>query len=193
DVALLDGGIPAWRRAGRPVETGPARESAPSDFELRLRPDRRAEVSEVQRALDAKDRPLLDARTPEEGAGQKVSGQKRGGHLPGARLVPEKSLYASDGTYVGADELSRLTGLRAGESKKPVLYCVGGVRSALLAVLLEARLGIRAANYDGSIWEWSADPSRPLVTGDVSAPGAGRARGRAMAENQAKTGAEAVP
>jgi 3-mercaptopyruvate sulfurtransferase SseA len=37
------------------------------------------------------------------------------------------------------------------------------VRSALLAVLLEARLGIVAANYDGSLWEWSADPSLPLV------------------------------
>src|ERR1039457_4753559 len=43
-------------------------------------------------------------------------------------------------------------------SKAGAAYCTGGVRSALLAVLLEARLGIVAANYDGSLCEWSADP-----------------------------------
>jgi len=46
-----------------------------------------------------------------------------------------------------------------------VTYCTGGVRSALLAVLLEARLGIVAANYDGSLWEWSSRDDLPLETG----------------------------
>jgi 3-mercaptopyruvate sulfurtransferase SseA len=46
---------------------------------------------------------------------------------------------------------------------RPITYCTGGVRSALLAVLLEACLRVLAANYDGSLWEWSADPSLPLV------------------------------
>jgi 3-mercaptopyruvate sulfurtransferase SseA len=81
--------------------------------------------------------------------------------------VPETSLYGAEGRYIGAEELVRLAGLspigKTGSSGRPITYCTGGVRSALLAVLLEARLGILAANYDGSLWEWSADSSLPMV------------------------------
>ena len=164
---LLDGGFPAWRAdPARPVETASTRGASSGDFVLRLRPERRIETAALKAALEAKSAALLDARTPAEFAGETMSGQKRGGHLPGARLVPERSLYDSGGRYVGADELTRLAGpvpeAPGGARGRPITYCTGGVRSALLAVLLEARLGILAANYDGSLWEWSADPSLPL-------------------------------
>lgn len=167
EVWLLDGGFPAWRKEpARPVESGEARRVAPGDFILRVRPERRIETKELKAAADAKTNALLDARTPAEFAGKTMAGQRRGGHIPGARLAPAESLYGADGRYVGADELRRLAGLGPSAprgSARPITYCTGGVRSALLAVLLEARLGIVAANYDGSLWEWSADPSLPLV------------------------------
>ena len=167
EVRLLDGGFPAWRKSpARPVESGAARSVAPGDFVLDVRPERRIEAKELKAAADAKARALLDARTPAEFAGEKMAGQKRGGHIPGARLVPAKSLYAADGRYVDAEELKRLAGIGPDSTSpraRPITYCTGGVRSALLAVLLEARLGVVAANYDGSLWEWSADPSLPLV------------------------------
>jgi thiosulfate/3-mercaptopyruvate sulfurtransferase len=166
EVWLLDGGFPAWRaEAARLVESGEARKVAPGNFVLEVRPERRIETSELK-AVDAAGASLLDARTPAEFAGETLAGQKRGGHIPGARLVPARSLYGAGGRYVDAEDLKRLAGLErqapAG-SERPITYCTGGVRSALLAVLLEARLGVVAANYDGSLWEWSADPSLPLV------------------------------
>lgn len=167
EVWLLDGGFPAWRaESARPVESGEARRVAPGNFILRVRPERRIETTELKAAADAKVCALLDARTPAEFAGRKMAGQKRGGHIPGARLAPAESLYGADGRYVDADDLQRLAGLGPSAprgAERLITYCTGGVRSALLAVLLEARLGIVAANYDGSLWEWSADPSLPLV------------------------------
>jgi thiosulfate/3-mercaptopyruvate sulfurtransferase len=167
EVWLLDGGFPAWQtERARGVESGEARKVAPGNFVLDVRPERRIETRELRAAADAPATSLLDARTPEEFAGETMAGQRRGGHIPGARLVPAKSLYRADGRYVGAEELQRLAGLGPSASKgpgRPITYCTGGVRSALLAVLLEARLGAVAANYDGSLWEWSADPSLPLV------------------------------
>jgi thiosulfate/3-mercaptopyruvate sulfurtransferase len=168
EVWLLDGGFPAWRAGpSRPVESGEARKVAPGSFVLDVRPERRIETGELKKAAETAGTSLLDARTPAEFAGETVAGQKRGGHIPGARLVPAKSLYGADGRYVGAEELERLAGLSPpasnGSRGRPITYCTGGVRSALLAVLLEARFGVVAANYDGSLWEWSADPSLPLV------------------------------
>jgi thiosulfate/3-mercaptopyruvate sulfurtransferase len=152
EVWLLDGGFPAWRaEPARPVESGEARKVAPGNFVLDVRPERRIETREMKTAANAAGASLLDARTPAEFAGETVAGQKRGGHIP----------------YVGAEELERLAGMGPPASKgsrgRPITYCTGGVRSALLAVLLEARLGVVAANYDGSLWEWSADPTLPLV------------------------------
>ena len=161
DVALLDGGFAAWRGA---VETGAAREPRPGTFRVTEDAARRVELPALAAIVKARSRPLLDARTPEEFQGEKMTGQKRGGHLPGARLVAVKSLNGPDGRYVNSDELRRLAGPGI-DSRVPVTYCTGGVRSALLAVLLEARLGIVAQNYDGSIWEWSARPELPMTGG----------------------------
>ena len=167
EVWLLDGGFPAWQaEPARPLESGKARRVAPGYFVLGVRPERRIETRGLQ-AAEAAGALLLDARTPAEFSGERMAGQKRGGHIPGARLVPVKSLYAADGRYIGADELRRLARLEpsapTGPRARPITYCTGGVRSALLAVLLEARLGVVARNYDGSLWEWSADPTLPLV------------------------------
>ncbi len=165
DVALLDGGFPAWRDfPGNSIEQGSATVAGAGDFDPHPQPGRRMLLQELRALLAERRRPVLDARTEEEFEGKTLRGQKRGGHIPGARLVPAASLRDSSGRYVSAETLSRLTGpLEPGSP--PVTYCTGGVRSALLAVLIEARLGIVAANYDGSLWEWGAHPELPLATG----------------------------
>jgi thiosulfate/3-mercaptopyruvate sulfurtransferase len=164
-VALLDGGLPAWERLpGAAVSRGPAQAGEPGDFTPSPAAARRISVGALQRALASGGAVLLDARTREEFAGKTLRGQKRGGHLPGARLVPAPRLRTPDGAYVSADELLRLAGPLPKEAPI-VTYCTGGVRSALLAFLLEARLGVVAANYDGSLWEWGEDESLPLVPG----------------------------
>jgi thiosulfate/3-mercaptopyruvate sulfurtransferase len=165
DIALLDGGFPAWgaQNPGR-IETGAARPPPPEDFEPLPQPDRRIRLDALRAALAVGKVTLLDARTAEEFAGKRERGQKRGGRIPGARLVPEAALRGADGRYVDGETLAKLVGpIKAGVPV--VTYCTANVRSALLAVLLEARLGIVAANYDGSIWEWSSRDDLPLDAG----------------------------
>lgn len=156
EVRLLDGGYPAWAKAGLPLSRGDEAELPRGNFVVTLQPARRALIPDVQ-AAQGKAR-LLDTRAEDEFKGKTMSGQKRGGKIADARLVPVLSLYTPEGTYVGKEELTRLTGA----PENAIAYCVGGVRSALLALLLEARLGKLTRNYDGSIWEWSADESLPL-------------------------------
>ncbi|MCG3193678.1 MAG: putative thiosulfate sulfurtransferase SseA [Thermoanaerobaculia bacterium] len=165
DLALLDGGYPAWRDLpGISIERGSVNAIGPGDFDPVPQPGRRVRLEGLRSLLAEGRRPVLDARTEEEFEGKTLRGQKRGGHIPGARLVPALSLRDSSGRYVSAEALSRLTGPVVPDAP-PITYCTGGVRSALLAVLIEARLGIVVANYDGSLWEWSAHPELPLATG----------------------------
>jgi thiosulfate/3-mercaptopyruvate sulfurtransferase len=50
---------------------------------------------------------LLDARSPDEFTGKDVRG-KRGGHIPGAKLLEWKELLADDGRFKTTDQLRAL-------------------------------------------------------------------------------------
>ncbi|MBK6404787.1 MAG: hypothetical protein IPF66_06990 [Holophagales bacterium] len=79
EVALLDGGFPAWavENPGR-IERDAAH--APSgDFEPEPQPDRRIRLEALRAAIAVGSVTLLDARTAEEFAGKRLRGQKRGG------------------------------------------------------------------------------------------------------------------
>jgi thiosulfate/3-mercaptopyruvate sulfurtransferase len=170
EVLLLDGGQPAWERAGGALERGGARPVPRGDFRLALREERRAGLAEVERAVRQGGVPLLDARSPGEWEGERVTAQRRGGRLPGARHTPHTRLYAEDGRFASADAVRALLGEgvsaeapRGAAGQAPIAYCAGGVRSALLAVVAEARLGLVVRNYPGSLWEWGAREDLPLV------------------------------
>lgn len=168
EALLLDGGFAAWTSdPSRPVERGDPKAGPAGDFVVRVRPERRIERADLLAAIRLGGRTLLDARDRAEYEGKRLHGQRRGGHLPGARLVPFRSLRREDGRYLDAEDLAALVGPLEGPGA-PITYCTGGVRSALLSVLIEARLGVLAPNYDGSLWEWSADPALPLVTTPVT-------------------------
>ena len=101
---------------------------------------------------------VLDVRSPEEFSGEAGYGcDPRQGHVPGARNVDVAELASRSPV-----EIRTLLGLP--EGAEIVAYCHSGGRSALATELLRAA-GYDARNYRGSWHEWSADPSRPVVTG----------------------------
>ena len=103
---------------------------------------------------------ILDARTAEEFAGARLHREARGGRIPGAHLVPARALYADDGRYVDGDALRRL--LRRSSAPRP--SPTARAECARPSSPCSSRPASESArNYDGSLWEWSADPRRPLV------------------------------
>jgi thiosulfate/3-mercaptopyruvate sulfurtransferase len=80
--------------------------------------------------------------------------------------VSSRDLFAPDGTVRGEREL-REAYVSQGVSgdEEVLLYCGGGISAAANALTL-AELGVTAVRiYDGSLEEWSADESLPLVAG----------------------------
>lgn len=169
-VYLLDGGLPAWSGAGLPTEAGTT--SPPrGDFQPRPRPERRATLEEVEdavRTCSAGPCSTLfwDTREGREFAGATPYGEPRGGHLPGAVHLWYADLTDGTGRLLPDERLKarmRAAGLPAPEAGTEIVtYCTGGVRSGFALAVLRELGYTRAANYDGSMWEWSASDERPL-------------------------------
>ena len=167
DVAVLDGGIAAWRAAGLPLEQ---QVQARPPRELPLRLIEAASVSSEQ--VDGlRRRPgnlLVDARGAERFAGRNETIDPVAGHVPGARNAPFLANMGVDGKFLGAEQLRRRwqTILGSMPASSVVAMCGSGVTAChnLLAMEHAGLTGGRL--YAGSWSEWIRDPLRPVTTGE---------------------------
>lgn len=168
DVAVLDGGFPAWERGGYPIETGAPRKRMERHFTARMRSDLVRNLADVQRAIDGGRTPILDARAAPRFTGEAPEPRAglRSGHMPGALNVPFQSLLNADGTVKSADELKQIfEGAGLAANTAPICSCGSGITAAVIALAL-ARVGRwDAAVYDGSWTEWGGRADTAIVTG----------------------------
>lgn len=163
-VAVLDGGWAKWEREGRPVSADLPAVTAAS-FEAKLRPELLATREQVAEIAEEGGSCLVHALSPEMFTGEEQAALPRAGRIPGSVNVPFYSVYEEDGTFRSPDELREVfaEALNGGPDRV-VTYCGGGIAASSDALAL-ALIGVDAAVYDGSLVEWAADESLPLVTG----------------------------
>lgn len=177
DVLVLDGGRERWLAGGFPVESG-----APAPSVTAAHPVGEADFSaaagrdDVLRALGG-EQVILDFRTPEEYAGERVSpvsapidhGAERKGRIPGAVHLYYERLLAEDGTFRSADELVAVfeeAGVGPGDDV--IAYCRLSHRASLGWFVLTRLLGReRVRVYDGSWTEWGSMVGMPIESGSV--------------------------
>jgi len=165
-VAVLDGGIAAWRAAGLPLENTVR---TPARRELAVTLDANAWVSTAE-VDDLRRRPgnlLIDARSAERFAGRNETLDPIAGHVPGARNRPFAGNLDADGLFLPAAELRRRFGTLLGSVPPAALIsmCGSGVTACHNLLALE-HAGLTGARlYVGSWSEWIRDPRRPVATG----------------------------
>jgi len=160
-VAVLDGGYPAWVASGRPV-TAEVVTHDPVDYPAVEGWTGIADADAVAEGV-ALGATLVDSRAHDRFRGENETIDKIAGHIPGAINIFHKDNVAADGHLRPIDELAARF---AGIGDSPIVYCGSGVTAChnLLAMSL---VGIgRARLYPGSWSDWITNPERPIATGD---------------------------
>lgn len=161
--SMLNGGVTAWTNAGFGLSTAtPA--AAPVTFHLEALDSGytvdRPWILANQSKPDVK---IIDVRGPEEYYGAVKYGEARGGHLPGAILLPfNTALFTNDpanpGVFKsqeGLEAVFQAAGLKTSDTI--VCYCTKGIRSGLMTLALRMAGFSGAVNYDASFYDWAGD------------------------------------
>jgi thiosulfate/3-mercaptopyruvate sulfurtransferase len=136
DVAVLRGGIEAWRG---PLRTGEEEiEAAP--FEPRPREGDTIEAAELAARLEDSALLILDARLPERFRGEPNPIDKVPGRIPGARNLPHTADRPIPDDMLAAEEI--------------VAYCGSGVTACVPLFALAEAGRPDARLYPGSWSEW---------------------------------------
>lgn len=163
-VAVLDGGLAAWQRAGLPL-TAEKPVIQPQTFTAR--PDDRLWLTTAQVQDLAPGELLLDARGAARYRGEMEPVDPIAGHIPGAVNVPTEGHLTEEGYFRPAAELqARFVAAIGDRSPTAVVHnCGSGVTAChnLLAMEVAGLSGARL--YAGSWSEWIRDPQRPVATG----------------------------
>jgi thiosulfate/3-mercaptopyruvate sulfurtransferase len=164
-VAVLDGGLVAWRAGALPLVAG-EEAVATTDFVPRPQADWTTSTDQILSSMDD-GQLLVDARAESRFAGLHEPIDSVAGHIPGAVNLPYERCLGADGRFRPRNELRQLFAetLGTGSESPWTAMCGSGVTACHL-ILAAAVAGLPQPKlYVGSWSEWIRDSRRPVSVG----------------------------
>jgi thiosulfate/3-mercaptopyruvate sulfurtransferase len=159
NVAVLDGGLPKWTKAGNNVSSLPIMPS-PSSFKCNRQPALVKSLEDIKSITNGDTGQIIDARSsgrfngtePEPRAGM------RSGHMPGAISLPfTEFLDTNNKTYKSSEEIRAIVKELNINLDAPITTtCGSGVTACALSLGLFLIGKTDVSVYDGSWSEWGA-------------------------------------
>jgi thiosulfate/3-mercaptopyruvate sulfurtransferase len=172
-AALLDGGLVAWEG---PLDTGPVPTVTVERPVIPWPADALADADTVAAHI-AEGGVVIDSREAARYRGEIEPIDAVAGHVPGAVSRPFAGNLDDRGRFLPAAALAERFAA-VGDGPWAIVYCGSGVTACHNALAIE-RAGLpRPRVYVGSWSGWSADPERPVATGDADPPPGSRAATR---------------
>ncbi len=161
NVWVLNGGLPAWKAAGLPLNRDAPLPPQRAIFRAAFKKDLVLDIDQMKSVSFAQTRQILDARPRGRFTGAEAEPRPglRSGHIPFSLNVPASSLVDPEtGKIKPMRDIAKIFGDSGFSPEAPVCTtCGSGVTACMLALALY-HLGYKdVAVYDGSWAEWGAE------------------------------------
>ncbi len=166
-VAVLDGGLQAWKDAGGALSSGTAAAPVQARFEVKA-PLRQLVLTEtVSSALGRPQQTIVDARAGARYRGEVEPLDPVAGHIPGALNRPFTDNFTEDGRFKSPELLqTEWNQVLAGRPANSVVHhCGSGVTAVPNLIAMELAGYGPTALYAGSWSEWCRSPGLPCAQG----------------------------
>ena len=165
NVAILNGGMPAWQSVGLTLNTDTPSPLKSGNFVADYRPEMISDTETVLMALQDSSVRVLDARAASRFDGSEPEPREglRSGHMPGAKNLPFSGLL-DNGFLRSAEELTPLFDELVNPEQRLIFSCGSGVTACHLALAAYVCGYPDLSVYDGSWSEWGARPELPITT-----------------------------
>jgi thiosulfate/3-mercaptopyruvate sulfurtransferase len=166
-ASVLDGGFALWRARGQSICGEPCRYPA-ADLEARPRPEVWADREEVLKTIGDGAVCTINALPAALHRAESEHHYGRPGRIAGSVNVPFTRIVDPETGCTRPPDQWRAAFDAVGsfDRSRVVTYCGGGISATVDAFALAALGHPDVAVYDGSLFEWTRDPSLPMETGD---------------------------
>ncbi|MBX3692506.1 sulfurtransferase [Dokdonella sp.] len=166
DVAVLDGGLAAWRAAGHALEAGVV-ERAGSKVAVDYDGSALVDYAGLEAGLAAGSLLLVDARAEARYRGEVEPIDRVAGHVPGALNRPFTLNLDGAGRFKHADALrAEFAALIGGRDPRSVVHMCGSGVTACHNLLAMEHAGLAGSRLFAPSWSgWIGDPARPVACG----------------------------
>lgn len=166
-VAVLDGGLQAWKDAGGALASGPSESVNAAQFDVKAPLRQLVLTDEVLTSLGRPGQTIVDARAGARYRGEVEPLDPVAGHIPGALNRPFTENFTEDGRFKKPEQLKAewaqvLTGRPA---SSVVHHCGSGVTAVPNLMAMELAGYGPTSLYAGSWSEWCNTPGLPCAKG----------------------------
>lgn len=163
NIAVLDGGLPAWKIQFRTENKRQQQQISIGNFKANYRADYFRDKYQILENINNKKEFVIDARSAGRftGTDPEPRGEIRSGHIPHSKNLPFATVL-NEGNLHSNDYLEKLFTTYASKSDALVFSCGSGITACILMLAATAVGYEKVAIYDGSWTEWGSLLELPI-------------------------------